>query len=293
MNSLIAMLRLLAAALLPGLFFSTALAQQEIPLWGNDDAGVRPSHSETTEDKHKNGRLDRWISYVSQPTLTIYPANKQKADGPAVLVIPGGGFRYVCIDKEGIEPARWLNSLGITAVVLKYRTLDPSAKRTADAIEALYADPIRAMRMLRYRAAEWHINPQQIGVMGFSAGGAMAIRLTMTANAAPGTTADPIEKTSYRPDFVTLVYAAVPPRLGRPANGLPPFFVVSAADDPTVPVAVVPDIFQYVQDGGGSIELHVFRRGGHGFGVMPPAGPVRAWTDLDAAWMRDLGLISE
>ena len=131
MNSLNSMPRLLAAAWLLGLFFNPAIAQQEIPLGGNDEAGVRPSHSETTEDKHKTGRLDRWISYVSQPTLTLYPANKQKADGPAVLVIPGGGFRYVCIDKEGIEPARWLNSLGITAAVLKYRTLDPSGKRTA------------------------------------------------------------------------------------------------------------------------------------------------------------------
>jgi acetyl esterase/lipase len=290
MNSLIVMLNRL---LLIGLFFNPASAQQEIPLWGNDKAGVQPSDSEITEYKHKTGRLDRWISHVSQPTLTIYPANKQKADGPAVLVIPGGGFRYVCIDKEGIEAARWLNSLGITAAVLKYRTLDPSERRTADAIEPLFADPIRAMRMLRYRATEWHINPRQIGAMGFSAGGAMAIRLTMDTDAGPGIRADPIEKMSYRPDFVTLVYAALPPSLGRPANGLPPFFVVSAADDPTVPVAVVPDIFQYVQDGGGSIELHVFRRGGHGFGVMPPAGPVRAWTDLDAAWMRDLGLISE
>jgi acetyl esterase/lipase len=293
MNSLTAILRLLAAALPLGLFFNTAIAQQEIPLWGNDEAGVRPSHPETTEDKHKTGRLDRWISYVSQPTLTLYPANKQTAAGPAVLVIPGGGFRYVCIDKEGVEAARWLNSLGITAAVLKYRTLDPSGERRASTIEPLFADPIRAMRMLRYRATEWHINPRQIGVMGFSAGGAMAIRLTMYADAGPETTADPIEKTSYRPDFVTLVYAALPPRMARPLNGLPPFFVVSAADDPTVPVAVVPDIFQYVQDGGGSIELHVFRRGNHGFGVMPPAGPVRAWTDLDAAWMRDLGLISE
>jgi acetyl esterase/lipase len=266
----------------------TTQAQQEVPLWEKAPADGKPAHAEAVQDKHETGRLDRWISYVSEPTLTVYPASATKAAGPAVLVIPGGGYWYVCIDKEGIEPARWLNSIGLTAVVLKYRTLDPAVERTPQTIEPLFTDPVRAMRVVRHHAAEWHIDPQRIGVMGFSAGAAMAMRLT---TAVPATAdADAIDQMNYRPDFVAIVYGGLPPNMGVALKPLPPFFVVHAADDPKVPVSITARVSKYVQEGAGAVELHVFRRGGHGFGVLPPAGPVHAWTDLFAAWARDLGM---
>jgi acetyl esterase/lipase len=264
-----------------------AHAQQEVPLWEKTAPGAEPTHVEAVQDKHETGRLDRWISFVSEPTLTVYAAPQTKAPSPAVLVIPGGGFWYVCIDKEGVEPAHWLNSIGITAIVLKYRTLDPAVERNPQTIEPLFTDVIRAMRVVRHHAAEWRIDPQRIGAMGFSAGAAMALRLTMTA---PAANEDVIDQLSYRPDFVAIVYGASPPNMGAAIKPLSPFFVVHAADDPKAPVAAAARISKYVQEGGGTVELHIFRRGGHGFGVLPPSGPVHAWTDLFAAWARDLGM---
>ncbi|BBB63807.1 hypothetical protein UNDKW_5534 [Undibacterium sp. KW1] len=158
---------------------SKAQAEIEIPLWQNGAPGLQHQQAEAAEDRHETGRLDRYLSYVSKPTLTIYPAPADKATGTAVLVVPGGGFRYVCIDKEGIEAAHWLNAQGITAAVLKYRTPALDTERKWKAIQPLTADTSRAMRVLRQHAADWKIDSKKIGVLGFSAGGVMALQLLM------------------------------------------------------------------------------------------------------------------
>ena len=257
-------------------------AELTVPLW--TEPVTKHTQPESAEDKHETGRLDRWISYVSEPTITLYPAPNTTAPAPAVLVIPGGGFRSVCIDKEGIEPAHWLNSLGFTAAVLKYRTLDPATERTPKTVEPIFADGLRAMRLLRQNAPHWQINPNKIGVMGFSAGGPIALRLTMPEPSPdPEATLAPI---SYRPDFVIIAYGGIPPTLGPALKPLPPFFIVHAADDPKAPVAITSKIAAYARDGGASVELHIFLHGDHGFGIQPPSGPIRAWPDLCANWLR-------
>lgn len=265
----------------------------EVPLWKEGAPGIKHDRAESVEDRAETGRLDRWIGFVSNPTLTIYPAEGAKASGAAVLVVPGGGFRYVCIDKEGHEAARWLNSLGVTAAVLKYRVLDPSKERTPEAVEPIFVDTERAMRVLRHGAAGWKIDPKRIGIMGFSAGGVMAVRQVFDADEGNAAAADPVEQVSSRPDFVALVYSGLPPGKIPKVQNIPPCFIVHASDDPKAPVAVASKVFNYIIEAGGSAELHAFRRGDHGFGVLPKAGTVRAWTTLYADWMRDLKLIAD
>jgi acetyl esterase/lipase len=268
-------------------------AQQEIPLWADGAPGLKHEQPETVEDRRETGRMDRWISFVSNPTLTIFRPEGVAVSDAAVLVIPGGGFRYVCFDKEGVEVARWLNSIGVTAAVFKYRLLAPTAERTPKTIEPLFNDTERAMRVLRHHAAELKLNPKRIGVMGFSAGGTMAIRLLAEADAGAAEAADPVERLSSQPDFVALIYSGMPP--GKPApvtKGGPPVFLAHAVDDPKAPIAVATKIFQHLLEGGASVEFHAFRSGDHGFGVMPKAGTVQGWTVSYASWMRDLGLIA-
>ncbi len=272
-------------------------AQTVTPLW--PEAPAQPLHAqpEASEDKRETGRLDRWISYVSTPALTLYPA-PPSADGrptPAVLVIPGGGFRYVCIDKEGIEAAQWLNSLGITAAVLKYRTLNPKGERSGKTIEALLAlgDTERAMRVLRANAADWKIDPQRIGIMGFSAGGVMSLKLLIDSDSGNSSDSDPVEKVSSRPDFIALVYTGLPGgKWPKVDASTPPVFLAHAADDPKAPAIVAAKIFQHLSEGGASAELHIFSKGDHGFGVLPKSGSVRSWTASFADWLRDQQVLS-
>jgi acetyl esterase/lipase len=269
-----------------------AFAQTEVPLWKDGASGLKHDQPEASEDKRETGRLDRWISFVSNPTLTLYPApaTSNSAPAPAVLVIPGGGFRYVCIDKEGFEVAQWLNSIGVSAAVLKYRTLDPSVERSGKTIEPLLAlgDTERALRLLRANAATWKIDPNRIGVMGFSAGGVMSIRLLIDADAGDSSASDPVEKVSSRPDFIALIYTGLPPgKWPKADKSTPPLFIAHASDDPKAPAIVATKIYQHLSEGGASAELHIFSKGDHGFGVMPKSGGVRSWTALYADWLRD------
>ena len=279
--------------LIGGLLSTSAFAQTEIPLWKDGAPGFKHTSPETVEDKRETGRLDRWIGMVSNPTLTVYPAPGDNASNPAVLVIPGGGFRYVCIDKEGHEVARWLNSIGMSAAVLKYRVLAPTTERSFKNIEAILPDTERAMRVLRLNADNLKIDPRRIGVMGFSAGGVMSIRLINDADPGDATAADPIEKVSSRPDFVALIYTGLPggkmPKADK--NTTPPVFLAHAADDPKAPAIVAAKIYQHLSEGGASAELHIYSKGDHGFGVMPQTGAVRGWTGQFAEWLRDRGVL--
>jgi acetyl esterase/lipase len=273
-------------------------AQQEIPLWpSGTPGGFQHARGETVEDRRETGRLDRYVGFVSKPTLTFYPAanpataanpNTGAKPGPIVLVLPGGGFRYLAIDKEGEEVARWLNTQGIAAAVLKYRTADPDAERSWSLYSPLLAegDAGRAIRVLRRRAAEWHIDPQRIGMLGFSAGGTMAIQHTIDADAGKPDSADPVDRLSSLPNSVALVYSTLPDQKMPKILPAVPFFIVHGAADKKAPVAVATKLFQTIIGKGGKAELHVFQDADHGFGVAPAAGTVRAWPTLYVDWLR-------
>jgi acetyl esterase/lipase len=284
---------MLTACLTAACAFSPCVfAQEEIPLWKDGATGPKHSQPEASEDRRETGRLDRYVSFVSNPTLTIYPASGNSSANPAVLIVPGGGFRYVCIDKEGHEVARWLNSIGVTAAVLKYRVLAPTTERSFKNIEAILPDTERAMRVLRHNASHWKIDPQKIGIMGFSAGGVMSIRLINDADAGDAASSDPVEKVSSRPNFVALIYTGLPGgKMPKADKTSPPFFIAHASDDPKAPAAVAAKIYLHLLENGASAELHMFSSGDHGFGVHPATGSARGWTAQYAAWLSDRGIL--
>jgi acetyl esterase/lipase len=264
-------------------------AQEEVPLWPNGAPGFKHQKEEVAEDRRETGRLDRYLSYVSTPTLTLYPVTGPTTPGPVVLVLPGGGLRYVAIDKEGHEVARWLNSQGIAAAVLKYRTARADAEPSWDLYSPLLAlgDAGRAIRVLRHHAGKWGIDPNRIGVLGFSAGGTMAIRHTIDATDGKPDAADLVERMSSRANSIALVYTTLPDQKLPKVDKNTPYFIVHGASDPKAMPGIATKLFSTIQNAGGSAELHVFRHGDHGFGIAPANGTVRAWPNLYVEWLKD------
>lgn len=229
----------------------------------------------------------RRVSNVTRPTLTVHrPA---KGNGTAMIVCPGGGFRILAIDHEGHEVARWLNSLGVTAFVLKYRVMrsDSAEARPANIVERrktimplATADGQQAVRLVRSRAAEWGVAPDRIGIMGFSAGGYVAAAVALTTDPAA------------RPNFAAPIYALVPEE-AAPAAGAPPLFLVHADDDKTVPPLLNSvRLYSAWKKAQLPAELHVYSRGGHGFGMRKKGLPVDTWTDRLRDWLASQGLLN-
>jgi acetyl esterase/lipase len=261
--------------MLPVMLVSLLSAQETIPL-GKATAGP----PETVVDRGKDGAHDRSISDVRQPELTVYLPPREKRTGKGIVVCPGGGYERVVIDKEGHEIARWLNSVGVAAFVLKYR-LPPkgtaaaarSLKEVVDAKKVAVEDALEAMKVVRARAAGWKLNPNAIGMMGFSAGGHLGALVGMTAPAA------------VRPNFLVLVYPGMPPVLEVNA-ATPPTFLVHAADDERVPVADTSiRFFVELRKAKVPAELHVYASGGHGFALRKKDDTVSAWPAALQAWL--------
>jgi len=225
----------------------------------------------------------RRIYDVSVPTLTWYPAPAKKATGTAVIVCPGGAFKRLAIDHEGHDVAKWLNTLGVTAALLKYHVGKQSGG--ADPVPLAVADGKRAVRLVRSKADKLNIRPDRIGMMGFSAGAILISRLLGEMDDGDPKAADPIDRLSCRPDFVAMMY-------GR-ARGLdektitrrlPPVFMVHAADD-SIPNEQYAWLWTQLYRAKVSAELHIFATGGHGFGLGVRGGSVAAWPTLFANWL--------
>jgi acetyl esterase/lipase len=269
----------------------------ELDVWrGPPPGGEAVTVEQTVIERSKQPDFhDRALTGITRPTLTIYkPA---KPDGSAVLILPGGGYLRVVIDKEGEETARRLNARGITAAVLVYRL---PADGWAAGRDAPLQDAQRAMRLLRGGVAG-PIDPARIGVLGFSAGGDLATALALRATAATYERTDQADLLSARPDFAVLMYPAlnmtVKPPDGKAqikanvaleslvTNASPPCFIAHAADDGSVSVDLSLKLFSALKAANVPAEMHVFGEGGHGFGVRLAAGkPVEAWPDLLVRW---------
>lgn len=267
---------------------------EPIPLWPGRAPGETNSVS-TERDTSKPG--ERFVAgksvirlgNVSQPSITIYQPESGKNTGAAVIVCPGGGYSILAWDLEGTEVCEWLNSIGVTGVLLKYRV----PKREQGPLQ----DAQRALGLVRHRAKEWSINPQRIGVLGFSAGGNLAAELS--ANHAPRAypIVDDADAASCRPDFQILIYPGslvpkdepwkIAPQLAVTTN-TPPTFLVMAADDP-VRVENVLGYALALKQSKVPVELHVYASGGHGYGLRRTEEPVTHWPDLTAQWMKGQG----
>jgi acetyl esterase/lipase len=233
------------------------------------------------------GTVDRAVSEIHQPSVTVYLPDAARANGAAVVIAPGGGFSHLAIDKEGYNVARWLNGVGVAGFVLKYRL--PKTKGSDYTIDTALSDTQRALRLVRSRAKEWKIDPNRVGLMGFSAGGTLAAMAGTKFDAGSSSSADPIERESSRPDFLVIGYGAIPADVMVTA-ATPPAFLVHADDD-RLSAQRSADFYAALKKAGVSAELHVYSRGGHGFGTVATGLPVAGWTKRCEEWMSVQGLL--
>ncbi len=224
---------------------------------------------------------ERRLRLVTRPTIAIHLPPAELANGTAVIVAPGGGYRHLAIDKEGHDVARWLTTLGVAGIVLKYRVSRDPAKIDRAAVAAMALDDAkRAMKIVRNRAAEFNIRPERVGFMGFSAGGNLAINLGLGYDS------------ETRPAFLGIIYGGAPERFEFAADA-PPAFILHAADDPTVPAANATRVFDSLRKNKISAELHIFAKGGHGFGIRKKGAPTDAWPDRMRDWMETNGWLKK
>lgn len=290
----------LAAFALTG---TAAPAPQILNVWPGKAPGetkVLPPEADTTkaDGRMVGGRHVIRLGNVSTPQLAVYRPNQDKDTGAAVVICPGGGFNILAYDLEGTEVATWLNSIGVTAIVLKYRVpfRDPQQRW-----KAAVQDAQRAVSMVRSRAAEWKIDPQRIGILGFSAGGSAAGLTALFGPARQYDAIDAIDQVSSRPDFALLIYAAYFVERGQdtmnPAlpvkvtKDAPPMFFVHAFDD-GVPVQNALLLAAELKKVNVPAEVHVYDVGGHGYGLRAvPEFPVTTWPKRAEEWLARRGLL--
>jgi acetyl esterase/lipase len=246
---------------------------------------------------------------VTSPDITIYKAPENTSNGTVIIICPGGGYTYLAVVHEGADIAEWLNSNGITAVVLKYRL--PSDSIMMDKSIAPLQDAMEAIRIVRRNARDLGINPQKVGIMGFSAGGHLASTLATHYDENVYKTSD---KTSARPDFAILVYPVISmmnpethagsrrnllgenpdtTQVLRFSNQLhvtkdtPPTFIVHSSDDKTVPVINSIGFYQALVKNNVTAEMHIFQKGGHGYGLAKGRKDEGQWPDLCIKWIKE------
>ncbi len=271
-----------------------------LPLWPSGASGAAPNSAPeedttTPKDNLIAGRPLVRLGHVSNPTLTLYEPSGDNTRA-AVVVFPGGGYRILAIDLEGTEVCDWLNSAGITCVLVKYRVPDsgPYPKSPA-ALE----DAQRALGMVRAHAAEWHIDPHRVGVLGFSAGAHLAAALSTHFDRRLYDRIDAADDLSCRPDFAVIVYPGYlalaeknfAPNPDIPVTAqTPPSFIVQAEDDPVhVENALV--YFMALKNAKVPAELHVYANGGHGYGLRRTALPVTTWPAGVETWLHTIGML--
>jgi len=263
---------------------------QVIPLW--PDGAIDTAGWDHPEEIAYTAQGLKVIRNVVTPTLTAYLPDPAAATGTAVIVAPGGAYHFLAFEHEGIDVARWLNARGIAAFMLKYRlvqtgddfpqcvdaNLNDQARREAllgPIFPMITADGCQAVRLVRQRAAEWGIAPDRIGIMGFSAGGCVTLSTALHYDA------------SSRPDFAAPIYSA-PPLEGPVPDDAPPLFLLCAADD-DMASAVSISYYAEWRAAGRPVELHIYAKGGHGFGMRTLGLPSDQWIERFAEWLKEMG----
>ena len=292
------------------LFQMTQAQDITLPLW---PAEKIPNYQKTDEvEKVENTDIIR-ISKVQSPDIAVYLPARTNSTGQAVIICPGGGYTYISYDWEGTDIAKLLNAKGITAIVLKYRL--PDAKSNIIRQLSPLLDAKRAMRIVRANADKWRIKKNNIGIMGFSAGGHLAATLATHFDNGDKNSKDSIEQQSSRPDFAVLVYPVITmnksfTHMGSRENLLgsnpdsslvnfysnelqvtkdtPPTFLLHTTDDETVPVENSLVFYEALKKHNVSAEMHIFPHGGHGFALALRQGPLEIWPELLVSWMRSL-----
>ncbi len=282
-----------------------------MPLYSGNIPNSKPSPA-----KEKIEKTDiTWITNVQVPDIAVYLPVKKFATGQAVVICPGGGYSGLAYDLEGTEIAKYLNSIGVAGIVLKYRL--PSRESNIEPYKSPLMDAQRAVRLVRSNAEKWNIDPVKVGVMGFSAGGHLASTLGTHFDYGNKSSADPVDKLSCRPDFMILMYPVITftascmhrgsrdALLGRDpspeliklfSNELqvkddtPPAFFVHADNDTTVPVENTLLMYKALREKKIPAELHILTEGEHGFGLGIGNPHINSWTNSLRLWLRWLDM---
>ncbi len=287
--------------LLPALMSAPLHAADEHPVIDLWPEGVPGLKADAGPEKHEGTN----VGNIHHPSLTVYAAPADKANGTAVIIAPGGGYARLSWVNEGTSPAEWLNSLGVTAFILKYRVKEYGQP-------APLRDVLRALRTVRSRAAEFGVKTDRIGLLGFSAGGHLGASAGTLYDAPEGRTGAAIDAVNGRPDFLLLLYPVITMQLpyAHPGSRLnligahpdqalvdhlspelqvtkdtPPTFLVATEEDKTVPVQNSLIFFEALKKAGVPAELHIYEKGAHGFGLKPGL-ETSEWPQLAATWLR-------
>jgi acetyl esterase/lipase len=265
----------------------TLLAQDTPPvihLWANGAPGF-----ESRKDIPEAG-TPAMLKSVDNPSLTVFLPPKESANGAGMIVCPGGGFFQLSFVSEGTDAARYLNKKGVAAFVLKYRL--PCVTNSVYTMASPHEDGLRAMRLVRSRAAEWGLDPHRLGMIGFSAGGEVASMTAFGDTAGITNAPDPVDQTDARPDFIAEIYpggGGIPAVL--PAGAPPAFLLVADDDDHTTAVL---KLFTLYRTAKIPVEVHVFTRGGHAFGLgnRSRLTTIKDWADRLGDWMADNNILN-
>ena len=289
------------ASLLIFLGLLTGRADEPMRLWpqtapGGNGGAVVEHDAAKPGDRLVAGKRVKRVTAVSVPTITRYAPDPARDTGAAVVVCPGGGYQILAMDLEGTEVCEWLNSIGVTGILLKYRVPPASGvKRYAAPLQ----DVQRALGLVRSHAAEWRIDPQRIGIMGFSAGGDLSALASTRFTERTYAVVDEADQTSCRPDFAMLIYPAylieksgpdLAPELTVSSN-TPPTFLIQTENDP---IHVENSIYYYLalKRAGVPAEMHLFAAGEHGYGLRPSTNRVTSWPTLAEQWLFDTGVLA-
>jgi acetyl esterase/lipase len=284
-------LRILLALVLLASFASAFAQHPVVELWPNGAPGSEGKTEPETLRISPQG--DHVISSVNRPSITVYLPIPDKATGAAVLVIPGGGHSEIWIDHEGYTVAAWLSDHGVAAFVLKYRLAHaPGSTYTIEGTEL--QDTQRALRLVRSRAAEWGVDPDRLGVIGFSAGGQLAALASTRYDSGNESATDTIDRQSSKPDFQGLIYPGLPDNSPLAlTKDTPPAFLACGADDRPNISEGVPELYLAMKKAGVPAELHVFAGVGHGFGMRTSnTGNMSTWPDLFYGWLGASGFLA-
>lgn len=291
----------LSALLLATVAFAADAKPIVLDLWPGTAPGEKgdmPVEAFQPEKAGENPPVKR-LGNISKPTLTVTRPKKELDTGTAVVIAPGGGYTILAWEHEGTQVAEWLNSIGVTAVLLKYRVpRRPDQPKDQPPVSALQ-DAQRAMGVVRSKATEWGIDDKRIGMLGFSAGGHLTAWTCSTTDRRSYDAVDAADKLSSRPDFAVLIYPGgmidkekkLKPELKVTADTPPAFLAVAVNDDG--PFASSVEWTKQLKEHKVSAELHVFSSGGHGFGMKASDKPYAAWPKRCAEWMHEQGYLKK
>jgi acetyl esterase/lipase len=256
-----------------------------VPLWPNGAPGF-----ENRRDEPELAR-DYWVRNIHNPSITVFLPPKEKANGAAVLICPGGGHRELVYKAEGVEPAGYFTNLGVAAFVLKYRLARETNSPYSLKIHPRQ-DAQRAMRLIRSRAQEWNVDTNRLGIIGFSAGGEVASLLVYGPNEGDASASDPIDRLDSSADFQIVIYPGplgIPEKV--PTNAPPAFFLV--ANDDTGHVGAVLSLLDKYHEARRSVEAHIYARGGHGFnmGNRSKLASIKSWPQRVTDWLADNNIL--